>query len=196
MEEGERARRIAKLREFIVRRIEELETELSGLREVLRFVDELLKELSFRELSLPEEAIGEGPRPQEVSREEARTLEETVIPLTTVEGELLANMYVAPERVRIVPAEDKRFHASSRPFQYFLRQLKGVQDRDASLVAEGVLSPDKVTTFNVVTDGDVIREVIIKNVKPKDVRKLKSIARWAFRTMWQQMTGLGAAGGT
>ena len=196
MEEGERARRIAKLREFIVRRIEELETELSGLREVLRFVDELLKELSFRELSLPEEAIGEGPRPQEVSREEARTLEETVIPLTTVEGELLANMYVAPGRVRIVPAEDKRFHASSRPFQYFLRQLKGVQDRDASLVAEGVLSPDKVTTFNVVTDGDVIREVIIKNVKPKDVRKLKSIARWAFRTMWQQMTGLGAAGGT
>ena len=195
MEEGERARRIAKLREFIVRRIEELETELSGLREVLRFVDELLKELSFKELSLPEEAIG-GPRPQEVSREEARTLEETVIPLTTIEGELLANMYVAPGRVRIVPAEDKRFHASSRPFQYFLRQLKGVQDRDASLVAEGVLSPDKVTTFNVVTDGDVIREVIIKNVKPKDVRKLKSIARWAFRTMWQQMTGLGAAGGT
>ena len=189
MEEGERTRRIARLREIIVRRIEELEAELSGLREVLRFVDELLKELSFRELSLPEGAVGEGPPPQEPVLEEARPQEETVIPLTTVEGDLLANMYVSPGRVRIVPAEDKKFHASSRPFRYFLRQLKGVQDRDASLVAEGLLSPDEVTTFNVVTDGDVVKEVIIKNVKQKDVRKLKSIARWAFRTMWQEMTG-------
>ena len=189
MEEGERARRIARLREIIVKRIEELEIELSGLREVLRFVDELLKELSFKELSLPEEALGERPQAEETFVEEQRALEETVIPLTTVEGELLANMYVAPGRVRIVPAEDKNFHASSRPFQYLLRQLKGVQDRDASLVAEGRLSPDEVTSFNVITDGDIVREVVIKNVKPKDVRKLKSIARWAFRTMWQQMTG-------
>jgi len=189
MEEGERARRIARLREIIVKRIEELEVELSGLREVLRFVDELLKELSFRELSLPEEVGEGGPRPQEAMPEEQRPPEEKVVPLTTVEGVLLAKMYMAPGRVRIVPAEDKNFHASSRPFQYLLRQLKGVQDRDASLVAEGLLSPDEVTSFNVITDGDIVREVVIKNVKPKDVRKLKSIARWAFRTMWQQMTG-------
>jgi len=189
MEEGERARRIARLRELIVRRIEELETELSGLREVLRFVDELLKELSFRELSLPGEAAEEEVVPRAIAPERPVPQEESAIPLTTTEGELLANMYVAAGRVRIVPAEDKKFHASSRPFKYLVRQLKGVQDRDASLVAEGLLSPDEVTTFNVVTDGDVIKEIIIKNVKPKDVRKLKSVARWAFRTMGQQMAG-------
>jgi len=184
----ERVRRIARLRELIAKRIEELEAELSGLRELLGFVDELLKELSFRRLSLPGE-ISQGGRPTEVSGPPPSEVGENVVPLTTVEGELLANMYVGPGQVRIVPAEDKKFHVSSRPFKYFLRQLQGVQDRDASLVAEGRLSPDEVTTFNVVADGDILREVVIKNVKPGDVRKLKSVARWAFRTMWQQMTG-------
>ncbi|OYT52516.1 hypothetical protein B6U66_01650, partial [Candidatus Bathyarchaeota archaeon ex4484_135] len=112
-----------------------------------------------------------------------------VIPLTTVEGELLANMYVGPDYVRIVPAEDKKFHASSRPFRFFIRQLKGMQDRDASLVAAGKLSPDEVVSFNVVKEDDVVKEVVIKNVRPEEVRKLRSIARWTFRTMWEQMTG-------
>ena len=186
---------MARLRELIVRRIEQLEDELSGLREVLSFVDELLKELSFRRLSLPEEGATApspapaGPETPTGPAQPSGAPGETAIPLTTVEGELLANMYVGPGYVRIVPAEDKKFHASSRPFRYFVRQLQGVQDRDASLVAEGRLSPDEVTTFNVITDGDVVKEVVIKNVKPGDVRKLKSVARWAFRTMWQQMTG-------
>jgi len=185
----ERVRKIARLREFIVKRIEELEEELSGLRELLKFVDELLKELSFRRLSLPEEAGEAAPAPTEVAVEAPAgpAQEENVVPLTTVEGELLANMYIGPNYVRIVPAEDKEFHASSRPFRYFVRQLQGMQDRDASLVAEGRLSPDQVISFNVVKEDDVIREVVIKNVRPEDVRGLRSLARWAFRVMWEQM---------
>ncbi|HDJ25950.1 MAG TPA: hypothetical protein ENF34_01370 [Candidatus Bathyarchaeota archaeon] len=95
-------------------------------------------------------------------------------------------MYVGPKYVRIVPAEDKVFQASSRPFRYFLRQLKGMQDRDASLVAEGKLSPDDVLSFNVIKEDDVVKEVLIKNVKPGDVKGLRSLARWTFRTMWEQ----------
>jgi len=182
----ERVRRIARLREILARRVEELEAELSGLREILSFVDQLLKELSFRRPPMPGEEGGQAPVAEEV---EERPPAETVVPLTTIEGELLANMYVGPGYVRIVPAEDKKFHASSRPFRFFLRQLKGMQDRDANLVAAGRLSPDEVVSFNVVKEGDIIREVVIKNVRPEDVKKLRSIARWTFRTMWEQMTG-------
>ena len=180
----EKVKRIARLRELLARRVEELEAELSGLKEVLAFVDELLKELSFRQLSLPEEAEAEGR-----AQTPPPAVEEQVMPITTIEGELLANMYVGPGYVRIVPAEGKKFHASSRPFRYFLRQLKGMQDRDATLVAEGQLRPDEVVSFNVVKEDDVVKEVVIKNVRPEDVRKLRSIARWTFRTMWEQMTG-------
>ena len=184
-------RRLARLREILVRRVEELEAELSGLREVLSFVDELLKELSFRRPPLPGEGeeIGGGPESLAETAGATRSVEENVIPLTTVEGELLANMYVGPDYVRIVPAEDKKFHASSRPFRFFIRQLKGMQDRDANLVAAGKLSPDEVVSFNVVKEDDVVKEVVIKNVRPDEVRKLRSIARWTFRTMWDQMTG-------
>jgi len=183
----EKVRRLARLREILVRRVEELEAELSGLKEVLSFIDELLKELSFRRPPLPGEGEEIGPGPE--AAEAPRPVEENVIPLTTVEGELLANMYVGPDYVRIVPAEDKKFHASSRPFRFFIRQLKGMQDRDASLVAAGKLSPDEVVSFNVVKEDDVVKEVVIKNVRPEEVRKLRSIARWTFRTMWEQMTG-------
>ncbi|RLI08756.1 hypothetical protein DRO32_01815 [Candidatus Bathyarchaeota archaeon] len=184
----EKVERLAHLREILVKRVEELEAELSGLREVLAFVDQLLKELSFKRLSLPEEGPGAG---REAGPEGgvAPPPGETVMPLTTVEGELLANMFVGRGYVRIVPADDKKFHASSRPFRFFLRQLKGMQDRDASLVAQGSLSPDEVVSFNVVKEGDVVKEILIKNVRPEDVKKLRSIARWAFRTMWDQMTG-------
>ena len=182
-------RRLARLREILVRRVEELEAELSGLREVLSFVDELLKELSFRRPPLPGEGEEIGAGPVAEAAEATRPVEESVIPLTTVEGELLANMYVGPDYVRIVPAEDKKFHASSRPFRFFIRQLKGMQDRDANLVAAGKLSPDEVVSFNVVKEDDVVKEIIIKNVRPEEVRKLRSIARWTFRTMWDQMTG-------
>jgi len=181
----ERVRRIARLREILARRVEELEAELSGLREILSFVDQLLKELSFRRPPMPGEEEGQAPA-EEV---EERPPGETVMPLTTIEGELLANMYVGPKHVRIVPAEDKKFHASSRPFRFFLKQLKGMQDRDANLVAAGRLRPDEVVSFSVVKEGDVVKEVIIKNVRPEDVKKLRSIARWTFRTMWEQMTG-------
>ncbi len=186
----ERVRRLARLRELLVKRIKELEDELSGLREILSAVEELLKELSFRPLSLPEEEA-EAPAPA-LAPPAPSAEAERVIPLTTVEGEVLAHMHAGPGYVRIVPAEGKRFHASSRPFRYFLRQLQGMQDREASLVAEGRMSPDEVVSFQVVKEGDVIKEVVIKNVKPEDVRKLRSIARWTFRTMWEQMTGSGA----
>ena len=180
MAEEERVKRIVRLREILLKRVEELEAELSGLKEVLRFVDELLKELSFRRPPPPEA----GPPPEEEAR-----LAETRIPLTTVEGELLATMFIGPSRVRIVPAEGKKFHVSSRPFRYFIKQLQGMQDRDASLVAEGRLSPDEVVSFNVVKEGDVVKEVVIKNVRPEDMRNLRSLARWTFRTMWEQMAG-------
>lgn len=189
----EKVRRLAKLREILAKRVEELEAELAGLKEVLAFVEELLKELSFKQLSLPEEEGGAPtPQPAAAPVPVSPPQEERVVPLTTVDGELLANMYVGPGYVRIVPAEDKKFHASSRPFRFFLRQLQGMQDKEASLVAEGKLSPDEVVAFHVTKEGDVVKEIVIKNVKPEDVRKLRSIARWTFRTLWEQMSGAGS----
>jgi len=44
-------------------------------------------------------------------------------------------------------------------------------------------------SFNVVKEGDVVKEVVIKNVRPEDMRNLRSLARWTFRTMWEQMAG-------
>lgn len=184
----EKVRKLARLREIIARRVEELEEELSGLKELLSFVEDLLKELSFRRLSLPgegEEAGGVGG-PELGAPGPSPAPSEASIPLTTFEGELLATMYVGPNYVRIVPAEGKSFQASSRPFRYFVRQLKGMQDRDASLVAEGKLSPDEVLSFNIVKEDDEIREIVIKNVRSEDIRGLRSLARWAFRTMWEQ----------
>ena len=185
-EEGERVRRAAELRESLKRRIEELESQLNELRSLLELVEDFLKEKSFKKLEVKEEAPAGAPIPKTVGAPAS----ETVIPITTIEGVLLANLHVKGGVVKVIPAEGAKFNVNTPPFQSFLvgRVLSKMRERDEERAANGEIPQDEIISYEIREDDGVISEIEIRNVKPQQLRELKSTIRWTLRRMYEKMT--------
>jgi len=93
---------MAELKALLERRVEELETELNGIRAMLEFLNSALLAEGFKRASLPKTAISELTIPE-------RTFEGEAVPIKTIMGELLANLYIKGERLRLVPAATMEF---------------------------------------------------------------------------------------
>jgi hypothetical protein len=55
------------------------------------------------------------------------------------------------------------------------------------LVRTGQLGPDKIFSYSIVQEGDVIREIVIRNVDADRLRELKSSIRWTLEKMYEKM---------
>jgi len=182
--EEEKIKKIAELRARLEKRIEEMETELEGLRVLLGVIDDTLLEKGFKRAEIakpvptPPEAV---PPPPAIEYEES-------IPLKTVAGDLLANLYMGEDSLRVITAEDKRFDINTPPFTSFLveRVLAKMQERDREAASTGDITPDKILSYNIIRDGDLIREITIRNIRPERSRELKSSIRWTLEKMYEK----------
>jgi hypothetical protein len=86
------------------------------------------------------------------------------IPIKTVTGDLLAELYTDDENMRVVLAKDKQFTSDTPPFTAFLvqRVLAKMQEKDSELVRMGQLTKERMFAYNIVRQGDIIKEVVIK----------------------------------
>jgi hypothetical protein len=114
---------------------------------------------------------------------------ESVIPLKTLDDEPLAIIYVDKQSLHVLPDERKNFSVNTPPFSHFLveRVLTKMQDKDNELVRMGQLTPDKMFAYNIVHEGDLIREIVIRNVDEERLRELKSSIRWTFEKMYEKI---------
>ena len=189
--EEEKLKKMAELKARLEKRVEEMETELEGLRVLLESIDTLLLEKGFRRaeivkpapVSVPPEVA---PPPPVVECEKA-------IPLKTVTGDLLANIYVTEDSMRVVLAEDKEFSINTPPFTPFLveRVLTKMQERDREAASTGEITPDKILSYSIVRDGDIVREMTIRNIGPDRLQELKSTIRWTLEKMYEKMSQSG-----
>jgi hypothetical protein len=62
-----------------------------------------------------------------------------------------------------------------------------MQERDSELVRTGQLAPDKIFCYNIVREGNIIREIVVKNVDSERMRELKSSIRWTLEKMYEKM---------
>ncbi|MEM1507912.1 MAG: hypothetical protein QW702_09035 [Candidatus Bathyarchaeia archaeon] len=186
--EEEKLRKIAELREFLEERIKSLEMEIEGLRMILEFVNALLLEKSFRraEEITPLRAAEAAPITVPPLREGVR-----VIPLKTSTGEALANIYVEDKNLRVIPEADKKFYTDTPPFEAFLidKVLNKMRDIDQEAVKRGELMPEESLSFEVKTEGNLIREIVIRNVAPQRERELRSAIRWTLEKMYEKTKG-------
>lgn len=193
MVEKEKIKKMAEFRAWLEKRVEEVETELEGLRVLLEFTDSSLLEKGFKRA----EMIKPTATPQQVM---PATPSETAlplpameygetIPLRTVTGDLLADMYVADDSMRIVLPKDKNFDVNIPPFTSFLveRVLAKMQEKDREAAGTGDIAPDKILSYNIIRDGDTVREVTIKNIRPERLQELKSTIRWTLEKMYEKM---------
>ena len=178
------------------KRIEELDVELKEVSATLEAVNYVLLEKGFKrgdlkEAKAPKEEV---PIEVEVAVEEEvpaipRAAEpESVIPLKTMEDEPLAIIYVDKEALHVLPDESKYFNVNTPPFQAFLveRVLAKMQTKDSELVRKGQLTPDKMFAYNITREGDLIREIVIRNVDEDRLRELKSSIRWTLEKMYEK----------
>ncbi|MEM2431661.1 MAG: hypothetical protein QXX94_06885 [Candidatus Bathyarchaeia archaeon] len=184
--EDENLRKIAELREILEERIKSLEAEIEGLKIILEFVNNLLLEKSFRRVEeiTTQKITEKAPTPP--AKEPTK-----VIPLKTSSGELLAYIYVEDKNLRVIPEADKKFDYKTPPFESFLieKVLTKMREVDQEAVKRSELMPDEALSFNVKLEGDIIREIFIRNVSPQRERELRSAIRWTLEKMYEKTKG-------
>jgi hypothetical protein len=197
-QDSEKLKALVNLKKKLEKRIEELDAEMKEATATLEAVNSILLEKGFKRGDMKEvkEAPKEEEAPPEVYvtvKEEApstpRAAEpESVIPLKTMDDEPLAIIYVDKEALHVLPDESKNFSFSTPPFQAFLveRVLAKMQEKDSELVRTEQLTPDKMFAYNIVREGDLIREIVIRNVDEDRLRELKSSIRWTLEKMYEK----------
>lgn len=198
-EDADRIKRLIAFRKRIETRIGDLETELKELQATLETVNSVLLEKGFKRAEISAKAstvetAGE-EKGEETPMEESVTQTEITAQsagtLKSVTGEVLAEVCVDGDTLHIVPAEDKNFNINTPPFSQFLLQrvLLKMQERDGELARAGQLDANKILCFDITRDGDVIREIAIKNFDSDRLTELKSSIRWTLEKMYEKMKG-------
>jgi hypothetical protein len=182
--EEEKIRKMAEFRTVLEKHVKELETELEGLKAMLEFANDALLKRGFRK--------AEAVKPPSVlpeARSSVKEEYEETVPLNTADGEFLANICVGKDSMRVMLAEDKNFNVNTPPFMPFLveRVLAKMQERDRESVRTGEMTSDKMISYNIMREGDIIREITIRNVGPERARELKSSIRWTLEKMYEKM---------
>jgi hypothetical protein len=198
-QDSENVKRLIDFKKKIETRLQELETELKESKAMLDTVNSILLEKGFRRVEIepkPDAAGSLSEEKEETMEVEHETIEADVEPesistLKSVNGDVLADFYVDDGSLHVVPAEDKDFSVNTPPFNQFFvqRVLLKMQERDSELARSGQVAPDKILCFDIVREGDVIREIVIRNFDSDRLRELKSSIRWTFEKMLEKMKG-------
>jgi hypothetical protein len=169
------------LRVYLEQRIDDLNVQLENVNSLYRLVDEVILARSFSRAST---IVPSPPSHEELPSE---AFEE--IPIKTSTGLLLASLHVQGNEVRIVPAQELALSVKTPPFQSFLinRILAPMRDRSRDEVHKGSIDPTVAFTFNVVTDGDILKSIVIQNyVSRNRLREIASSSRWTFEKMHER----------
>ncbi len=195
--EEEKIKKIAELRTRLEERVTKMEKELEQWQALLDFVNATLLKEGFKkaEIVKPPPPPTMPPPAEEAAPPEAPTVQppvseyEQAIPLKTVTGDLLANLYVSEDSMRVVLAEDKQFDINTPPLRTFLleRVLVKMQEKDREAVSEGEIPPDKILAYNIAREGDILREITVRNIQPDRSRELKSTIKWTLEKMYEKM---------
>jgi hypothetical protein len=198
--EEQKMRKMADLRAVLEKRVNELQTELDQLKSMLEFVNSTLLEKGFRKPEIkipppqpttPTEITMPSKQAQKPPEEAKPPIMEQAqaIPIKTVTGDLLAELYADDENMRVVLAKDKQFTADTPPFTAFLvqRVLAKMQEKDTESASQGEIPRERILSYEVVKDGDIIREINITNTGSDRARELKSSIRWTLEKMYEKM---------
>jgi len=182
---------LLKLKRRLERRLEKLKGEMEGLKRLLSLVDSELARKSFK----PAVEAKPEVKPAEVRAAEAPPAPPPVkpagqaIPLKASDGTLLATMYVSEDEVRVLPSESLSFNVNTPPFQQFLvsKVLAGMAARDREAASAGQLLPDQILTYRISQDGDLLKEIVIRNYREeRRAATLKNAVRWTLEKMYEK----------
>jgi hypothetical protein len=111
--------------------------------------------------------------------------------LRSVDGVILAGLVVneAEESLWIVPVPDKNFNVNTLSFSHFLveRVLQKMQERDIELARTGQISCDRIFSYDIIQEDNIIHEITIRDIGPDRLKQLRSSVRCTFEKMHEKM---------
>jgi hypothetical protein len=205
-QDSERMKSMVALKQRLEKRISRLDLETKELQATLDTVNTILLEKGFKRVSIKEVEVNAREAPKEIMEQpkDASILQketkpttyqggepENVIPLKNMNDESLALIYIEKDSIHILPDESKHFSVNTPPFGNFLveRVLTKMQDKDSELVRLKQLTPDRMFSYSIVREGDLIREIVIRNADEERFKELKSSIRWTLEKMYEKMKG-------
>ncbi|MGD0071929.1 MAG: hypothetical protein ABSB71_10270 [Candidatus Bathyarchaeia archaeon] len=197
-QDTEKMKSLIAFKKRLEEQLEKLTAETKEAEAALDTVNSILLDKGFKRGDIKE--VPEAPVPKEVilPKQEPEAPKpavqhmpepESVIPLKTMTDEPLALIYFDKQAMHVLPDESKNFSVNTPPFGNFLveRVFAKMQEKDSELVRLGQLTADKMFSYNIVREGDLIREIIIRNVDDERLKELKSSIRWTFDKMYEKM---------
>ncbi len=197
-QDTEKMKSLIAFKKRLEEQLEKLTAETKEVEAALDTVNSILLDKGFKRGDIKE--VPEAPVPIEVilPKQEPEAPKpavqhmpepESVIPLKTMTDEPLALIYFDKQAMHVLPDESKNFSVNTPPFGNFLveRVFAKMQEKDSELVRLGQLTADKMFSYNIVREGDLIREIIIRNVDDERLKELKSSIRWTFEKMYEKI---------
>jgi len=187
---GGEEERLRRSRDHIEKRISELEQELDQLRQLREIVNNYM---ASKTTQAP--AVTKAPPPPTPARPSRPTAEavpptyEQITPLKAADGTMLGSLFLGKNEMKITPAENIKFKASTPPFQQFLinKVLNGMAAKDREDAVQGLIKPDEILSYRVHQDGENLREIIIRNIGDEHrITTLRNSIRWTLEKMWEK----------
>lgn len=196
-EDKETVKNLARIKEYLEQRIDELNKELEMLKQIVELVDKELVEKSFKKPSIPTE-VKEPPK--EVSREVITRPEIPTTPeaeegrvriLKSKTGDTLATVYISPNELRFIINPNINVTYDMKPFSSFLvkKVLEAMNKMDLERVEKGRLAPGQELTYNIVQDGERVKEIVIRNFREEyRLREIVNAIRWTLETIVERQS--------
>ena len=172
----EETRRLLKMRDDLVAKIDRLQGEMEDLRKAVTAIDRLIARQGFRKSTL--EMVDDAVE----SRSGASVMSK--------DGTVLGSFQIDENEILFVPNGDLDFRTSIPPFQSFLieRVFQNMRSSDEARTAEGEISPEQVLSYDIVTEGDKILSLNVRNYGgERRLREIRSSLRWTFDKMFEKM---------
>lgn len=192
-DDSDKIRRLVDFKEKLMGKIQGLRNELDETQGTLDIVNSMLLEKGFKRVELSKEQTEKDvslPRQETAALEPSHNHEAAaeVVPLKTSSGELLAILHIGDNSLHAFPAADKDFSVNTPPFSQFLveRVLAKMQERDNELARAGRLSSEKILSYSIAREGDLIQEISVENVDTDRLKELRSSIRWTLEKMYEK----------
>lgn len=196
LSEKEEIEMLLKSKARIEKKINWHEKELEQLHIILSVLDRRISDKSFKgaetlQVKAKPATSKKAPTPpiQAPPADAAQTAMQTV-PLKMADGTLLGTIYFNDKEIKAIPPPNIAFNANTPPFNQFLitKIINGMISKDRSDAMDGKTSPDEILTYRVIQEGDIIKEISIRNYgDERRAMTLKNSIRWTLEKMYEKM---------
>lgn len=185
MSTEDETRKLLKIREELVSRVERLQREIEDLRRAVTEIDGLIVRQGFRK-PIPTKTRTVTEDVDGASGDE----EEDIHSVKSKSGMTLGTLQVKDEELVFEPVSGLVFSTSIPPFTSFLveRVFDNMRSTDEERATQGEIAPREVLSYVVEAEQGRIRKIVVRNYGgERRLREIQSSLRWTFDKMYDKL---------